>query len=33
MGWRPGPRPAAGRTERGGRVPHSPAVGLWRWRR
>jgi len=32
-GRRPGPRPTAGRAERGGRLPRPPAVRLWRWRR
>jgi len=32
-GRRPGPRPTAGRAERGGRSPRPLAVRLWRWRR
>jgi len=33
MGRRPGPRPTAGRAERGGRLPHPLAMMRWRWRR
>jgi len=33
MGRRPGPRPTAGRAERGGRSLRPLAMRRWRWRR